>query len=157
MSYTYDDFTLEQSGADAWHGSDRPVDIRYINPPTEPRGVPVTETQLMWMRIPESLPNACFVHQAGLAYLSDTTVVDHVMLPLGMRWQDTGLEGTSLDHAMWFHRPARADEWLLFAQDVEATGGGRGLARGRLYTRRGQLAATCVQEGLMRWNIPNTT
>ena len=157
VSYTYDDFTLELSGADVWHGSDRPVDIRYINPPTEPRGVPVTETQLMWMRIPESLPDSAVVHQSGLAYLSDTTVVDHVMLPLGMRWQDSGLEGTSLDHAMWFHRPARADEWLLFAQDVEATGGGRGLASGRLYTRNGELAATCVQEGLMRWNTPNTT
>ena len=156
VSYTYDDFTLELSGADVWHGSDRPVDIRYINPPTEPRGVPVTDTQLMWMRIPESLPDACFVHQAGLGYLSDTTVVDHVMLPLGMRWQDSGLEGTSLDHAMWFHRPARADEWLLFAQDVEATGGGRGLASGRLYTRHGELAATCVQEGLMRWSTPST-
>lgn len=157
VAYTYDDFTLELSGADAWHGSDRPVDIRYINPPTAPRGEPVTETQLMWMRISESLPDASFVHQAALAYLSDTTVVDHVMLPLGMRWQDSGLEGTSLDHAMWFQRPARADEWLLFAQDVEATGGGRGLASGRLYTRDGELAATCVQEGLMRWSTPNTT
>lgn len=156
VRYTYDDFTLEQSGSDAWHGSDRPVDIRYINPPTKPRGVPVTETQLMWMRIPEPLPDLGFVHQAGLAYLSDTTVVDHVMLPLGMRWQDSGLEGASLDHAMWFHRPARADEWLLFAQDVAATGGGRGLASGRLYTRRGELAATCVQEGLMRWSTPST-
>ena len=157
VGFTYDDFTLELSGADAWHGSDRPVDIRYINPPTAPRGEPVTETQLMWMRIPESLPDSAVVHQAGLAYLSDTTVVDHVMLPLGLRWQDAGLEGTSLDHAMWFHRPARADEWLLFAQDVEATGGGRGLAKGRLYTRQGKLAATCVQEGLMRWNSPTTT
>ena len=156
VTYTYDDFTLAQSGDDAWYGTDRPMDIRYINPPSAVRGVPVTETQLMWMRIPEALSDAPHVHQAGLAYLSDSTIVDHIMLPLGMRWQDTGLEGTSLDHAMWFHRPARADEWLLFAQTVEATGGGRGLASGRLYSRRGELAATCVQEGLMRWSTPST-
>ena len=156
VTYTYDDFTLAQSGEVAWYGADRPMDILYINPPTAPRGVPVTETQLMWLRIPEALPDAPHVHQAGLAYLSDSTIVDHIMLPLGMRWQDTGLEGTSLDHAMWFHRPARADEWLLFTQTVEATGGGRGLASGRLYARRGELAATCVQEGLMRWNTPST-
>lgn len=156
VTYTYEDFTLAQSGDDAWYGTDRPMDIRYINPPSAVRGVPVTETQLMWMRIPEALSDAPHVHQAGLAYLSDSTIVDHIMLPLGMRWQDTGLEGTSLDHAMWFHRPARADEWLLFAQTVEATGGGRGLASGRLYSRRGELAATCVQEGLMRWSTPST-
>ena len=156
VTYTYDDFTLAQSGDAAWYGADRPMDIRYINPPSAVRGVPVTETQLMWMRIPEALSDAPHVHQAGLAYLSDSTIVDHIMLPLGMRWQDTGLEGTSLDHAMWFHRPARADEWLLFAQTVEATGGGRGLASGRLYSRRGELAATCVQEGLMRWSTPST-
>ena len=156
VTYTYEDFTLAQSGDAAWYGADRPMDIRYINPPSAVRGVPVTETQLMWMRIPEALSDAPHVHQAGLAYLSDSTIVDHIMLPLGMRWQDTGLEGTSLDHAMWFHRPARADEWLLFAQTVEATGGGRGLASGRLYSRRGELAATCVQEGLMRWSTPST-
>ena len=59
--------------------------------------------------------------------------------------------GASLDHAMWFHEPARADDWLLFVQAVEATGGGRGLAIGRIYTQSGTQIATCVQEGLMRW------
>ena len=150
VSYTYDDFTLAQTGEQDWHGADRPMDIRYINPPTV-RGVPVTEPQLMWMRIPEALPDSQNIHEAGLAYLSDSTLVDHVMLPLGMRWQDPELVGASLDHAMWFHRPARADEWLLFVQTVEATGRGRGLARGSLFTRRGELAATCMQEGLIRF------
>lgn len=149
VTFTYDDFTLAETGEAAWHGSDRPMDIRYINPPTV-RGVPVTEPQLMWMRIPETLPDSSHVHQAGLAYLSDSTLVDHVMLPLGMRWQDADLLGASLDHAMWFHRPARADGWLLFVQTVEATGGGRGLARGKMFTQQGELAATCMQEGLIR-------
>lgn len=157
VASTYDEFTLRQTNEDTWHGSARPVDIRYVNPPTAPRGEPVTETQLMWMRVDERLSDAPTAHEAALAYLSDTTLVDHIPLPLGLRWQDPGFGGTSLDHAMWFHRPVRADEWLLFAQTVEATGGGRGLASGRFYTRAGKLAATCLQEGLMRWTTPSTT
>ncbi len=148
--FTYDDFTLAQTGEDAWHGTDRPMDIRYINPPGA-RGEPVTEPQLTWMRTRETLPEAGRHHEAGLAYLSDSTLIDHIMLPFGMRWQDADFLGVSLDHAMWFHRPARADDWLLFEQSVEATGAGRGLARGRIFTRDGALVATCMQEGLMRW------
>ena len=154
---TYDRFTLAQTGERAWHGSDRPMDIRYVNPPSAPPGVPVAEPQLMWMRISEALPDAPGMHRAGLAYLSDSTLVDHIPLPHGLRWQDPSGGGTSLDHAMWFHRSARADEWLLFAQTVEATGGGRGLASGRFYTRDGALVATCLQEGLMRWTTPPAT
>ena len=157
VSYTYDDFTLEQTGADAWYGTARPMDIRYINPPTAPPGEPVTEPQLMWMRIASALGDDEGEHDAALAYLSDSTLVDHVPLPLGRRWQDAGFGGTSLDHAMWYHRRARADAWLLFVQTVEATGGGRGLASGRFYTEDGTLVATCVQEGLMRWTTPSTT
>lgn len=157
VSYTYDDFTLEQTGADAWYGTARPMDIRYINPPTAPPGEPVTEPQLMWMRIASTLGDDEGEHDAALAYLSDSTLVDHVPLPLGRRWQDAGFGGTSLDHAMWYHRRARADAWLLFVQTVEATGGGRGLASGRFYTEDGALVATCAQEGLMRWTTPSTT
>ena len=157
VATTYDDFTLAQTGAAAWSGSARPMDILYINPPQAPRGEPVTETQLMWMRSSVRLGDAQGQHDAALAYLSDSTLVDHVPLPLGLRWQDAGFGGTSLDHAMWFHQPARADGWLLFAQTVEATGGGRGLASGRFYAPGGALVATCLQEGLMRWTTPSTT
>ena len=73
------------------------------------------------------------------------------MLPHGYRWQDERLDGASLDHAMWFHRAARADEWLLFDQTVVATAGARGLVTARFYTVDGLLVATCTQEGLMRW------
>lgn len=148
---TYDDFTLAVSGEPDWHGRDRPIDIRYVNPPTAERGVPITEDQLMWTRIRTPLPDDPALHLSGLAYLSDATLVDHIMLPLGKRWQDKDFAGTSLDHCMWFHRPARSDEWLLFRQSVDATGRGRGLARGRFYAADGTLVATCMQEGLMRW------
>lgn len=157
VATTYDDFTLAQTGAATWSGSARPMDIRYINPPQAPHGEPVTETQLMWMRASAGLGDSQGRHDAALAYLSDSTLVDHVPLPLGLRWQDAGFGGTSLDHAMWFHQAARADEWLLFAQTVEATGGGRGLASGRFYAPSGDLVATCLQEGLMRWTTPTTT
>ncbi len=151
VSLTYGDFTMRQTGEETWQGMERPVEILYINPPEAPRGQAVTESQLMWMRIGERLPDTPAIHHAGLAYLSDTTLVDHVMLPHGRRWQDADSLGTSLDHAMWFHRFARADEWLLFQQTVESTGGGRGLARGYFFDRGGALVATCMQEGLMRW------
>ena len=149
--FTYGEFTMRETGEDTWHGFDRPMDVLYVNPPDAPRGEPVTESQLMWMRINEPLPDTPAIHQAGLAYLSDTTLVDHLMLPHGLRWQDGDFLGTSLDHAMWFHRFTRADEWLLFEQTVESTGGGRGLARGYFFDRQGVLVATCMQEGLMRW------
>lgn len=152
VSFTYDDFTLNQLGEDSWYGMHRPLEIRYINPPASPPGEPVTESQLMWMRISERLPDDPAIHHAGIAYLSDASLIDHVMLPHGLRWQDEGFAGTSLDHAMWFHRFARADEWLLFEQIIDSTGGGRGLARGYFFDRAGLLIATCMQEGLMRWS-----
>ena len=156
VSYTYDEFASAETGEEVLSNTYRAIDIRYINPPRAARGEPVTETQLMWMRINETLPDSPNLHQSAIAYLSDSTLVDPILLPLGLRWQDGDFEGTSLDHAMWFHRAARADQWLLFVLDVEATGGGRGLASGRIYTRDGRLVATCLQEGLMRWNTPST-
>lgn len=134
-----------------WSGDARAMEIRYVNPPTAPEGEPVIEDQRMWLRINAPLANDAALHASALAYLSDSTLVDHVMLPHGHRWQDARLEGASLDHAMWFHRAARADQWLLFDQTVVATAGARGLVTGRFYTDTGVLAATCSQEGLMRW------
>ncbi len=148
---TYDDFHLQQTGETAWAGSNRPMDIRYINPPGQ-RGEAVTEAQLMWMKIRDPIASTATAHQAGLAYLSDSSLVDHVMLPHGLRWQDEDFAGASLDHSMWFHRHGRADEWVLFTQSVETTGSGRGLAIGRFFDQQGTLLATCTQEGLMRWS-----
>lgn len=150
VTTTYEAFTLAQLDAQDWDGSARSMDILYVNPPGA-RGTPVCEPQLMWMRIAQRMGDEPAIHRAGLAYLSDSTLVDHIVLPHGLRWQDEDFIGTSLDHAMWFQRPARADEWLLFEQRVEATGDGRGLARGSFYDRAGALVAVCMQEGLMRW------
>ena len=152
VTLTYSEHTRRESGNANWPGKARPMDIRYVNPPSAPRGVPVTEDQRCWMRISEPLDDALSTHATALAYLSDSTLVDHVVLPQGQRWQDPRLVSTSLDHAMWFHRPFRADRWLLFDQRVESTGTGRGLASGRFFNEAGELVATCMQEGLIRWN-----
>lgn len=151
VGVSYDDFTLAELGASSWPGSDRPMDALYINPPGASREA-VAEPQLMWLRIRDPLPEDAALHQAGIAYLSDATLLDNALLPHGRRWQDLDVEGTSLDHAMWFHRPAKADAWLLFEQTVLVTGAGRGLVQGRFFDQPGNLVATCVQEGLLRWS-----
>lgn len=151
VAMTYTEFSRSAGKQQDWDIEARPMDTRCINPPAAPFGEPVLEDQRMWMRIPERLPADPGLHLAGLAYLSDSTLIDHVVLPHGRRWQEPGLTGTSLDHAMWFLNPVRADEWLLFDQAVEATGAGRGLATGRIFDARGKLVATCMQEGLIRW------
>ena len=147
----------------------RPVEVRYVDPPpngppnalpsarldapggegSEP-GDPITRPQRMWLRVPGRLPDDPLVHAAALAYASDETLIDNSMLPHGLRWSDPRLQGASLDHAMWFCRPAAADRWLLFEQTVVSTAGGRGLVHGTLYTPEGELVATAMQEGLIR-------
>jgi acyl-CoA thioesterase-2 len=85
-----------------------------------------------------------------MTYVSDMTLLDTVLLNHGLAWGDNRVSGASLDHAMWFHRPFRADEWLLYAQETPNAGGARGLARGQVYTQDGQLVVSVVQEGLIR-------
>ncbi|MFV0257094.1 MAG: acyl-CoA thioesterase [Acidimicrobiales bacterium] len=152
VDYTAYTYALLDGPPGSWAGEVRPIDIRYLNPPEGRSGPPNTDDQLMWMRIVGDLPEDPAVHEAGLAYLADATLVDHVLLPHGYRWQDERFDGTSLDHAMWFHRPARADAWLLYHQRVAGTGGARGMVIGRFHTPDGTLIASCGQEGLMRWN-----
>ena len=153
VSYTYADFCHDQMPNPDYlrDVKQRPFDIRYINPPCKFRAPQNVENQLMWMRLYGEISSDLHVHDAGVAYLSDSTLIDHIALPHGKRWQDSDFDGTSLDHAMWFHHSVRADAWLLFDQKVEWTGDGRGLASGRIYTEDGLLAATCMQEGLMRF------
>lgn len=151
LDYTMFTNSLRDEDEGPWPGEARPMDIRYVNPPVANPGVPINDDQFMWMRVVEALPEDRAMHDAALLYLSDATLVDHVWLPHGRRWQDRRAEGASLDHAMWFHEPVRADRWVLFDQRVEFTGGARGLASGRFYTETGDLVASCSQEGLMRW------
>jgi acyl-CoA thioesterase-2 len=90
------------------------------------------------------------LHACIATYASDMTLLDTTVLPHGINWQQGLLQMASLDHAMWFHRPFRADSWLLYSQDTPSAAGSRGLARGRIFTEDGRLAISVVQEGLIR-------
>ncbi|ASP30779.1 acyl-CoA thioesterase II [Qipengyuania flava] len=131
----------------------RPIDMRTVDrlhwmnsEPREPRAH-------SWFRTVAPLPSIeenPALHRAVIAYASDYTLLGTSALPHGLSWMRGELVGASLDHAIWFHRPARADEWLLYATDAPWSGGGRGFNRGRIFNRQGELVASVAQEGMMR-------
>jgi acyl-CoA thioesterase-2 len=107
-------------------------------------------TRRLWFRVAGRLPDDPGLHRAALAYISDAHFVTTAILPHGQSFLDPRLQLASLDHAMWFHADARADEWLLYAMDSPSAGGARGLTFGHIYTCAGRLVASVAQEGLMR-------
>ncbi|OEU92061.1 acyl-CoA thioesterase [Streptomyces abyssalis] len=104
----------------------------------------------VWMRASGSLGDDPLVHTCALTYASDMTLLDAVRIPVEPLWGPRGFDMASLDHAMWFHRPFRADEWFLYQQESPIATGGRGLARGQIFDREGQLIVSVMQEGLFR-------
>jgi acyl-CoA thioesterase-2 len=139
-----------------WFAQDRPIEIRpvalehYLG---HKLSVPI---QYVWLRAAGTLPDDPAVHRAVLAYLSDMTLLDTALVAHGRTIFEPDLQVASLDHALWFHRPFRADEWLLYAQDSPNSGGARGLTRGLIFTRAGSLVASVVQEGLIRLRAKST-
>ncbi|MDQ1121997.1 acyl-CoA thioesterase [Microbacterium trichothecenolyticum] len=131
--------------------SERPVDVLHVPSPvyTSVEG-PHEPRQAVWMRVRRPLPDDPAVHRAALAYLSDLTVQEPILRGHGVPWSTPGLKVASLDHAMWWHRPARVDDWLLYVQESPTARGGRGLSTGRMYTRDGVLAASVAQEVMVR-------
>ena len=126
----------------------RPIDFnRYA--PMRPGETRLAE-QKVWIRIGGPLPDDPMIHVAALAYLSDMTLLDTALVAHGHAIFDGRHQVASLDHALWLHRPCRADEWLLYAQDSPSAGGARGLTRGALFRRDGALVASVAQEGLLR-------
>jgi acyl-CoA thioesterase-2 len=131
-------------------GVPRPLDLRFVEPPFwSPRRGPASDAPVhVWMRADGTLPDDPLLQVCLLTYASDLTLLGSVLVPHTERMGDVGL--ASLDHAMWFHRPFRADEWLLYECRSPSASGSRGLAEGRFSTRDGRLVATAVQEGLVR-------
>jgi acyl-CoA thioesterase II len=130
-----------------------PIDIRHVGPLTfeAVRDPSLRATKSMvWLKADGELPDDQLLHVCLMTYASDMTLLDSVLLANGLSWADGIVMGASLDHAMWFHRPFRADRWLLYVQESPASGGARGLARGELYTTDGQLVVSVMQEGLIR-------
>ena len=126
------------------------LDIRVVEPVDwnnlEPRE-PVLQA---WMKTTGPVPDERRLHQALLTYMSDAYLVDVCLITHGRRYDDANWQVASLDHALWFHEPFRADEWLLHIVETERTGGGRGLARGSFYAIDGRLVATTMQQSLIR-------
>jgi acyl-CoA thioesterase-2 len=141
---------LNHPRASYW-AAQRPFDIRYINGPiyVDVPG-PNVAHQAVWMRCLDRLPDDASLHRAALAYASDYTVLESIYRRHGVPWATEGLRAASLDHAMWFHRPFRADQWHLYDQHAISTSNSRGLAGGSIFTQDGHLAVTVVQEGLIR-------
>jgi acyl-CoA thioesterase-2 len=131
--------------------TDRPVDVRHIPSPiyASVKGEHVPR-QAVWMRVRRPLPDAAGIHRAALAYLSDLTIQESILRAHGIAWATPGLKVASLDHAMWWHRFGRADEWMLYVQESPSARGGRGLATGRVYSDSGVLLASVAQEIMVR-------
>jgi acyl-CoA thioesterase II len=131
--------------------TERPVDLRHIPSPiyatVEGERVP---RQAVWMRVRRPIPDAPGIHRAALAYLSDLTIQESILRAHGIAWATPGLKVASLDHAMWWHRFGRADEWMLYVQESPSARGGRGLATGRIYSTEGVLLASVAQEIMVR-------
>ncbi|MFC9558142.1 acyl-CoA thioesterase [Agromyces sp. NPDC056965] len=135
--------------------NERAFDVRHVPSPVylrvEGERVP---RQAVWMKAFGRLPDDLNMHRAALAYASDYSILEPILRAHGVAWATPGLKVASLDHAMWWHRDARVDEWLLYTQDSPSASGGRGLSLGRIYTRDGVLVASVAQEGMVRVPSP---
>lgn len=128
----------------------RPFEFRPVEPPGFLRPQNLTPRKNVWFRAVDSLPDDDALHRCLLAYVSDFNLLDTATMPHGVAAAAGSLVVASIDHAMWFHRSARVDEWLLYTTDSPSASGARGFARGSIYARDGRLVASTCQEGLMR-------
>jgi len=140
-------------GPDRMRPHMHPIDVRSVGPlsaeAARDRSLRTT-SNLVWLRVDAELPDDPLLHVCLMTYASDMTLLDSVLTGHGLFWQDGQTSGASLDHAMWFHRPFRADRWLLYAQESPAAYGARGLARGQVFSESGELVVSVMQEGLVR-------
>jgi acyl-CoA thioesterase-2 len=134
-----------------WLNRPQPIDQRYVDNGGGLFKAGISAPcQKVWIRADGRLADDPLLHACVVAYASDMSLLDSVILPHRVSWDDPRLMSASLDHAMWFHRPFRVDEWMLYDQESPSASGARGLARGSIFTRDGRLAVSVVQEGLVR-------
>jgi len=137
----------------AWWQLPRPIDLRYVGDPPRvalEREEPTPPRSQVWFRAAGSLPDDPLLHVCVLTYASDMSLLDSAILPHRIAYGYSSMSMASLDHAVWFHRPFRADEWLLYDQESPTASAARGLGRGRIFSADGRLVCTVVQEGLIR-------
>lgn len=128
----------------------RPVELRHVEPLLLGNTDPGASEQSVWLRIARELPEDPLLHAAILAYASDYVLLEPILRRHGIGWGDPRLRPASLDHSMWFHRPARVDDWVLYTQSSPSAGSGRGLGMGHMFAADGTLLATVGQEGMVR-------
>lgn len=133
-----------------WFARTGPFDFRPVKKVDVFNPRPQPPRQDIWFRLSEKIDAPDLMHRALMAYASDFHLVGTATLPHGISFIQDDLTMASLDHAMWFHRPARVDDWLLYSCDSPSSSGGRGLARGSIYDRSGRLVASAAQEGMIR-------
>lgn len=144
------DFPLPVPSGDLDYPDSQVIGLRMVEPDRTITLRGGRYERMAWVRITEDLPDDRLVQSCALTYLSDLTMVSTALAPHAEPRRPHTLRLASIDHAMWFHAPTRADRWLLFAQDTPVAGGGHGLARGLFYDQEGRLVASVVQESLMR-------
>src|SRR6185312_3939164 len=141
---------LDHPVAKYW-ATERPFDMRHVGTPLYlSADGPRVAHQAVWLKAIGTLPDDPDLHRAALAYMSDYSILEPIFRRHGLAWSTPGLKVASLDHAMWFHRFGRVDEWLLYLQESPNATGGRGLSEGRIYSRDGVLLASVAQEGMVR-------
>jgi len=133
-----------------WLGMDSPFEFRKVWPRNEFKPEKRPPYQHIWFRLTEKIDDSPMLHRAMLAYASDFHLIGTATLPHGISYLSHNMQMASLDHAIWFHRPFRADDWLLYSFDSPTAQGARGLARGMIFQRDGTLVASTAQEGLLR-------
>ena len=145
-----EDFAHMPNSMQRWLDRFGPFEFRPVRGADPDDRVPQPPFKEIWFKLHGELDDDPGLHRALLAYVSDFHLVGTATLPHGISWVQGKLMIASLDHAMWFHRDFRLDDWLLYACDSPSTSGGRGLARGMIYDRRGRLVASTAQEGVIR-------
>jgi acyl-CoA thioesterase-2 len=133
-----------------WLGRKGPFEFRHVYPRNELKPAKRPPFQQIWFRLIDRAPDDANLHRAMLAYASDFHLIGTATLPHGISYLQHNVQMASLDHALWFHRPFRVDEWLLYSFDSPTAQGSRGLARGQIFSRDGRLVASTAQEGLIR-------
>lgn len=128
----------------------RPIDLRHVQEPIHAEAAEPATTQAVWMRSVAPLPDDPALHAAVLAYASDYTILEPALRAHELTWSEPGMRVASLDHALWWHRPVRCDQWLLYVQESPSASGARALSLGRLYSADGALVASVAQEGMIR-------
>lgn len=130
----------------------RPFDMRHVGSPIYFNVDPNQQVphQAVWLKALGTMPTDPNLHRAALAYASDYSILETIYRAHGISWIHPGLKSASLDHAMWFHRQPKVDEWMLYVQESPSAQGGRGLALGKIFSRDGLLLATVAQEGMVR-------